>query len=174
MAENTAALVGRHKKVAFLGIVETSTEKFHRMRKFTAFSKSSNPKEYSRQYVDEAFEQTDVVGFSPSISYTFDLYTNTPVYKEIVSITDGELLGSEAVRNVVIVDLSQPAGETAGQFVAWKKPYSVIPDTEGDSTDAYTYSGTLRTAGESVKGYATSDDNWETLTFTEGEPSPAG
>ena len=46
MAENTAALVGRHKKVAFLGIVETSTEKFHRMRKFTAFSKSSNPKEY--------------------------------------------------------------------------------------------------------------------------------
>ena len=102
------------------------------------------------------------------------IYTNTPVHKEIVSITDGELLGSEAVRNVVIVDLSQPAGETAGQFVAWKKPYSVIPDTEGDSTDAYTYSGTLRTAGESVKGYATSDDNWETLTFTEGEPSPAG
>ena len=94
MAENTAALVGRHKKVAFLGIVETSTEKFHRMRKFTAFSKSSNPKEYSRQYVDEAFEQTDVVGFSPSISYTFDLYTNTPVHKEIVSITDGELPGS--------------------------------------------------------------------------------
>ena len=169
MAENTAALVGRHKKVAFLGIKDTSAEKFHRMRKFTAFSKSSNPKEYSRQYVDEAFEQTDVVGFSPSISYTFDLYTNTPVHKEIVAITDGQLLGSEAVRNVVIADLSQPAGEEEGQFAAWKMPYS---DTEGDSTDAYTYSGTLRTAGESVKGYATTEDKWETLTFTEGEPSP--
>ncbi len=153
---------------------ETSTEKFHRMRKFTAFSKSSNPKEYSRQYVDEAFEQTDVVGFSPSISYTFDLYTNTPVHKGN-RVNHG--WGTAGQRSRAQRGNCRPfpaCGRNSGPVCRMEKPYSVIPDTEGDSTDAYTYSGTLRTAGESVKGYATSDDNWETLTFTEGEPSPAG
>ena len=57
--------------------------------------------------------------------------------------------------------------ETSGSFAATKRTYAVIPDTEGDSIDAYTYSGTLRAKSEVVDGTATSADGWETCTFTE-------
>ena len=62
------ALKKRSDIVAFYGIEDT----FHRMRGFTEGSISKNPKEYSRQYIDEDGEQTDVVGYSPSMSYAFD------------------------------------------------------------------------------------------------------
>ena len=60
-------LVTRNKKVAFYKV----GDKFLRMTGFTSMAKSANPKEYSRQYVDETGEITDVTGYSPSIEYTF-------------------------------------------------------------------------------------------------------
>ena len=37
--------------------------------------------------------------------------------------------------------------------------------------DAYTYSGTLKTAGDTVVGTAATEDDWETCTFTEDSAS---
>ena len=39
----------------------------------------------------------------------------------------------------------------------------------GDGTDALIYSGAFSAASEITKGYAMSEDNWQTCTFTEGE-----
>lgn len=97
-------LVTRNKKVAFYKV----GDKFLRMTGFTAMTKSANPKEYARQYVDETGEITDVTGYSPSIEYTFDQYVNNEVHKDIVEITEDEKLGSDAVREIVIVDLTAP------------------------------------------------------------------
>jgi hypothetical protein len=56
-------MVQRADKVAYLGIKGTGdTFTYHRMKGFTEMSVSKNPKEYNRQYVDEAFEETDVTG----------------------------------------------------------------------------------------------------------------
>ena len=156
-------LVKRSDKVAFYGIkaAEGDTYTYHRMQGFTDMSTSKNPIEYSRQYVDEDFEQADVVGYSPSIAYGFDQFTGNAVHEDIVRISDDELLGTEAVRPIVMVDMSKTEDN------AVKRDFAVIPDSEGDSTDAYTYSGNLKVKGDKIKGTATSADGWQTITFTE-------
>lgn len=153
-------IVARHKKVAFFGVIGSSgTESFLRMPKFTQLSQSKNPIEHNRQYVDEPFQETDIIGCSPSISYAFDLHRNCEVQEDIVNITDSELIGDDAVRNIVIVDLDEGT--------AIKRAYAVIPSTEGDNINVYTYSGTFKCKGEKILGTATSSDGWQTITFTE-------
>lgn len=153
-------LVARHKKIAFFGVISSDgTEKFLRMPKFTQLSQSKNPIEHSRQYVDEPFQETDVIGYSPSISYAFDLHRNCEVQADIVSITDNELIGDDAVRNIVIVDVDEGT--------AIKRPYAVIPNTEGDNINVYTYSGDFKCKCEKIHGTAVSTDGWQTITFTE-------
>lgn len=160
MSEKTKkTIVARHKKVAFFGVIDSDgTEKFLRMPKFTALNQSKNPIEHNRQYVDEPFQETDVIGHSPSISYAFDLHRNCEVQQDIVNITDNELIGDDAVRNIVTVDVDEGT--------AIKRPYAVIPTTEGDNINVYTYSGDFKCKGEKIHGTATSTDNWQTITFT--------
>ena len=162
---NDRKLVKRSDKVSFLGCVNDGAEVFNRMRGFTTLSGSKNPSEYSRRYVDEEFETTDVTGYSPSIDFSFDQYTGDPVHDEIVEILDGEKLGTEARRNIVTVDFSQEAGE--GSYKAVKREYAIIGDAEGDSTDAYTYGGTFRATGKRIVGTATIDENGAVATFVE-------
>lgn len=156
-------LIKRSDKLAFFGVESENGVVYHRMTGFTEISISKNPKEYTRQYVDEDFEQSDVVGFSPQISFAFDCYSDNLVHKDIVSITDNELLGQDAVREIIIVDKSN-GDETEGYY-AIKREFSVIPDTEGNEHDAYTYSGTFKVKGDKIIGKAVSDDDFETVTF---------
>ena len=131
-------LVGRHKRVAFMD-ADGSGKTFTRMTGFTSLSDGKNSTEYSRQYVDEASERSDVVGYAPAIDYEFDRYTNDPVHEKIAAITDDEILGTEAQVDIVVVDLfEQKTSETT--CTARKRTWSVIPDTEGDGTDALIYS----------------------------------
>lgn len=157
-------LIKRSDKVSFLGCLEGSTETFNRMRGFTTLSGSKNSIEYSRQYVDEEFETTDVVGFSPSMDFGFDQYTDDPAHEEMVEILDGEYTGTEARRNIVTVDFSQPT--TGGKYKASKREYAVIGDSEGDSMEAYTYGGTFKATGKRITGEATVSADGTTLTFT--------
>ena len=158
-------LIKRSDKVSFLGCISEGTEKFNRMRGFTTLSGAKNPTEYSRRYVDEEFETTDVTGYSPSLDFGFDQYSGDPVHDEMVKILDGEVLGTEARRNIVTVDFSQEAGE--GSYKAVKREYAIIGDAEGDSMDAYTYSGTFRSTGKRIVGTATVDEAGAVATFTE-------
>ncbi len=158
-------LVKRSDKVSFFGNVSNGTETFNRMRGFTTMSGSKNPMEYSRQYVDEEFETTDVTGYSPSIEFGFDQYSGDAVHDEMVEILDNEKTGTEARRNIVTVDFSQP-GETAGTYKAVKREYAIIGDSEGDSMDAYTYSGTFRSTGKRIEGTATLNSDSSVATFT--------
>ena len=61
-------LVNRHEKVAYYGVADGENIVYHRMCGFTKMDTAKNPVEYARRYIDESFEQTDVVAFSPSIS----------------------------------------------------------------------------------------------------------
>ena len=159
-----SGIVKRSDKIAFYGIMEGQTLTYHRMSKFTEMSVSKNPKEYSRQYIDKTFEETDVVGYSPSMSYNFDEHADNPVHADIAAIHDNEVIGAAAVRPILVVDFTKD-GATAGTFEARLREFAVIPDGEGDSTDAYTYSGNFKVKGDPVVGTATTTDGWETCTF---------
>lgn len=154
-------LVTRDKKVAYLGCVEGETITYRRMKNFTSMSKSSNPNEYSRKYVDETGEETDVTGFSPSISYGFDQYTGNEVHEEIIAITDGEMAGTDAVRTILSVDFTKP-GIKEGSFMAIKRDYAIIPDSDGDDENTYTYSGNLKSKSSKTDVEVETKDEWIT------------
>lgn len=153
------ALVKRSGKVAFFGVLQQDGGyKFCRMTHFTDMATSKNAQEYSRKYVDEDFERSDITGYSPSIAYSFDLCMGNPVHDDMVGISDDEMTGDDAVRPIVVVDMFKTENN------AIVRDFAVIPDTEGDSMDNYTYSGNLKVRGEKVFGTATSADDWQTIT----------
>lgn len=160
---NTGKLVTRNRKVAFMNVSTTAIANFLRMTKFTEISKSKNPTEYSRTYVDEDGEVTDVTGFSEEISYAFDLHTGNLVHEKIVDITDNEKTGDNALVQILQVDFTKPVGEG---YEARLRTYSVVPDTEGDSTDAYTYSGSFKKNGNMTVGVAIMNADNTEATFT--------
>ncbi len=159
---NTEQLVKRSRKVAFMDISTTSIANFLRMTKFTEISKSKNPTEYSRSYVDEDGEVTDVTGYSEEISYNFDLHVGNLVHEKLVDITDNEKTGADALVRILQVDFTKPKGSG---YEARLRTYSVVPDTEGDSTDAYTYSGAFRKNSGFTVGVATISDDGMKATF---------
>lgn len=163
MAENnTEKMVKRSDKVAFLNVGTSDAKDFQRMRKFTEISTSKNPTEYSRNYVDEDGEVTDVTGYAEEKSYAFDQYTNNSVHEKIAKITDDELTGEDATVEVLVVDKTSA---TDGNYDARLRKYAVIPDAEGDSTDAYTYSGSLKAKGTFEKVTVTLSADGKTATI---------
>lgn len=156
-------LVTRNKKVAFMDVSTTSIANFLRMTKFTEISKSKNPTEYSRSYVDEDGEVTDVTGYSEEISYNFDLHVGNLVHEKLVDITDNEKTGADALVRILQVDFTKPKGSG---YEARLRTYSVVPDSEGDSTDAYTYSGAFRKNSNMTIGIATMNADNTVATFT--------
>ncbi|MBR5613889.1 MAG: hypothetical protein IKW64_01120 [Clostridia bacterium] len=158
-----SAVVKRCKKLAFYGVPEGSSGEyvFYRMKGFDEIVTSKNPREYSRQYVDEEFEQTDVVGYNPSISFGFDRFSQNAVHDDIISIFNEEKVGAEAVRPIIMVDLESE------EKTAIKREFSVVAESEGSGVDLYKYSGSFRVKGEKVVGKAESSDDWQTCTFVE-------
>lgn len=153
-------LVIRSRKVTFM---ETGIDEFTRMKGFTNMATNKNPEEYSRKYVDEDFETTDVVGMSTSIEYEFDLFEDNPVHKTLVDISDKEKLGDDAVVDIVVVDFTEE--DLVGGYKAVKRAFAVVPESDGDGTEAYTYGGNFKVKGERIEGVATSDDDWQTCIF---------
>lgn len=158
----TEQLVKRSRKVAFMNVSTTSIANFLRMTKFTEISKAKNPTEYSRSYVDEDGEVTDVTGYSEEISYNFDLHTGNLVHEKLVDITDNEKTGADALVRILQVDFTKPKGTG---YEARLRTYSVVPDAEGDSTDAYTYSGAFRKNSNMTIGTATMNEDNTVATF---------
>ncbi len=150
----------RHEKVLFYGVPSTGTAGYvyRRMKYFTELEHSKNPEEYERKYVDEPNKRTDVTGFSPEYSYGFDYHKGDDVIDDILKITNKELLGSLAVRPLLLVDIA------AG--TALLRDYSVIPDSEGDDENVYTYSGTFKACGELSEVQVTSADDWKTINIS--------
>lgn len=156
-------LVLRSEKLAFYGVKVEGNTVYHRMTGFTDLTTSKNPKEYTRQYVDEAFEQTDITGFSPSTAFAFDMYQGNLVHEDIAKISEEELVGDEAVREIVLVDLTKKNED--GSYKAVKREFTVVPDTEGGGVEAYNITGNLKVKGARVIGKATSADELETVSF---------
>ena len=158
----TGTFTKRCDKLAFYGVMSGSETVFHKMQGFTSIVTNKNPQTYTRRYVDEPFEQSDVVGYSPSIAYTFDRFAGNAVHDDIIAISDRELTGDDAVRSIIIVDLAAPSGNG---YPAVKRDFAIIPDSEGSDTDAYTYTGTMKVKSEMTSGIAVISDN--ICTFTE-------
>lgn len=169
MAEAKEVLVKRSQRVAYMDTAaSTGPASFERMTGFTSITNAKNPKEYSRQYVDMDTETSDVVGYAPAIEYSFDRYSGNPVHEKIAKIHDGELLGNDTHVDIVTVDLfkKSSAGE---KYHAVKRTYAVIPDSDGDGTDALIYSGSLKAVSAIEVGYVTfAEGDFKKATYAKG------
>ena len=144
-------LAMRYQWAAYMKCEKLSTPAYKLMGEgFTDMTESKNPIEYSRKYIHEKSERTDVTGYSPSLSYSMDYYSDDPVAAEIRAVTDDELVGSDAQREVILVDLFD--GDETNGYTAYKRMYAIIPDGKGSGTDALIYTGNMNAAGEKVKG----------------------
>lgn len=164
-------LVKRSEKVSFLEVIGADgSSKYYRMQGFTNMEFSHNTKEYTRQFIDEDFERTDTIGHSKSVSYEFNHFKDNPALEEIVKITDNELTGLDAVRNIVTVDMTTKTNLTPGTYSADAtiRPYAIVPGSDGGSTECMTYSGDFKSRGTEEKIKASSMDNdWEEITIPE-------
>ena len=140
MAELEEKLVKRSDKVAFMNTGTAEIPKYERMRKFTELSNS-----------------TDITGFSPEKGFAFDEYSNNPVHKKIVDIIEDEKKGNDAIVEILVVDKSRSTED--GGFEARKRRYAVVADSDGDETNAYTYSGSFKSNGDFEKVTATLNED---------------
>ncbi len=128
---------------------------------FTAFPEAKNPVEYTRKYINDKTERTDVIGYAPSISYSCDAIKDDPCVQKIMEITDKEYLGVNTYVEIVNVNCWEQTN--SNEYKACKRTYAVIPDTKGDGTEALIYSGTLKAVSDPVYGAF----NRSTFTFIE-------
>lgn len=143
--------------------VSTLGDYHNRMTGFTEAGKSLNSSTYERRYVDEKTQRKDVISFATEIAYNFDRETGNLVHDKIAEVHDKELTGETI--EIVTVNFNE-AGTVTDTFKARKRIYSIIPDSDGDGTDAYQYSGTFAAQEGIVEGTASSDDSFKTVTFT--------
>lgn len=167
---NSGDLVQRAEKLAFYGVPAQSASAitYLRMEGFTDLSTSKNPSEYSRRYVDETSDRVSTSGFAPAVAYTFDRYKGNMVLDDIIDIHEHEKIGGQATRTIIQVDLTTiKTTDGAIKATAIKREYSVIPDSDGGSTDAMTYSGNFKASGAPEEITVTTSDDWQTITITE-------
>ena len=134
--------------VNFMGLTLEATI-FHRMKGFTEGGKSLNSSTYDRRYIDEKTERSDVVAYATEIAYAFDRMYGNAVHNVIAKVHDDEMVGFNVP--IVTVNFNEPV---EGGYKAKMRVWSVQPDSDGDSTDAYTYSGVFKANGSIVTGVA--------------------
>ena len=134
------------------------------MTGFTEFAVSKNPKEYSRKYIDEDIERSEVIAYSTAISYKFDLGRGNLVHDLLTSVADNEYVGEDAQCSIIVADFSQSDSST-DRVRAIMRRFTIIPQNEGDDSDSYTVSGSLKAIGVPEFGFVTTNDKWQTVTF---------
>lgn len=134
--------------VNFMGLTLDATI-FHRMKGFTDAGKSMNPSTYDRRYVDEKTERSDVVAYATEIAYGYDRMYGNAVHDVISKVHDDEIVGFNIP--IVTVNFNEPV---EGGYKAKMRVWSVQPDSDGDSTDAYTYSGAFKANSSIITGIA--------------------
>ena len=150
MADNR--LVTRPEWASFMNTGTADAPVWSRIGEgFTDLEQSMSAIEYSRHYVHEKTERKDVTGYAPSISYSCDVYSGDPVILRIAEVHDKELVGSDAHVEILNVNLYEAAEGGTG-VVAYKRTWSVIPDTKGSGVEALILTGTFSAVGDSVAG----------------------
>lgn len=153
-------MLSRNKKLAFVEVYNDDGVGYERLTGFTEFTVNLNPKEYSRKYVDELNERSEVVAYHPTISYKFDHEAGNNAQQVFVDAADYECIGDEATVTIAIVDLSVPSSSGVEVIM---RDYVIVPDSEGDDANVYTYSGTMRACGAKRYKKGMSTDDWKTL-----------
>jgi hypothetical protein len=148
-----ARLVRRDEMKSYMNTGTTATPVWSLIGEgFTSYAESKNPKTYARKYVHERNERTDVLGYSPSVPFSADVYTVDPVITKIMTIYNTEAVGADAQVEIVTARQWDPVVATPGSYNAIKRTYSIVCDKAGDGTEALQIGGTFYAVGAQTVG----------------------
>ncbi len=158
--------VKKNNNLLFYGVTSTSgsttTTTYYRCKGFTDGSKAKNAKEYARTYIDEVAEENDVISYSPSIAYSFDRIKANAVHDDIIAITDEEKVWDDAVREIVVLDMSSITED--GKVKGKARKYTIVPDADGIGEEVLQYTGNFKSKSKVEVNEYTSADDFETIT----------
>lgn len=157
------SFVKRSENIIYYGVKgDSDIVTYHRCKGFTDGSKAKNAKEYTRQYIDKAVEDNDVIAYSPSIAFSFDRIKGNPVHDDIIAIANEEKVWDDAIREIVVVDMASKDVENKVKGIARK--YAVVMDADGIGVEVLQYTGNFKVKGDKEENMYTSSDNFETIT----------
>jgi hypothetical protein len=150
--------VKRSEKLLFYGVKDAGGQTvFHRATGFTDLTVKRTPTTYSRRYVDEDTERSDVTGYQTTVSFSFDYYRGNAVHDDIVALGRKEKLGDSAVREILLVDTEAQTSS--------RRSFAVTVESEGAGEEGFVCSGTFRAVGPVYAGGSTTTDSWQTCGF---------
>ena len=139
-------------------------EKLVKMEGFFKFDISSVPEVYERKYVDDNLKNMSVTGARTKILYAFDRMKNSLVHGFLARVSDLNLKGKEACTEIVLVDFTR---QDEGGFYAVSKRFAVLCKDARPEEGFLDYYGTLLSISDAKAGVASSEDEFETIDFSE-------
>ena len=162
--ENKVNVTQRHEFADYMNVSEDSTTKKWALMGtgFTSLNESPNAQTNSKKYVNQKSTSTTVTHYETQFPYETDLIPDEEAVASIYKVSRNHLVGSDAQREYVRVELWNPISGSTKEFTARKFLVSVeVSSVEGENDQ--TISGNLNAVGDPVDGIF----NTETQTFTE-------
>lgn len=152
-----ATKVMRYLLQEFYGIPATTEggeTTFHYMNKgFTQLNEDGNAQTESEAYIGDRNATPSVTGYENSWSFEAQYIHGDPVCEDIRDIGLYQKTGSDAEREMISVDLMQPANGVEDSYKARK--FNIAVETappQGEPRSVTTMSGTIHQLGDMVTG----------------------
>ena len=118
---------------------------------FKKLSQVKEPTEYTRRFVNESTDTTDIIKYNAEIAYEIDVFSGDPCVQRIVNITDEERRGKKARTDIITLfteDIVAPP------FVckATKRKYTIIPDRIADDVSVLQATGKMVAMNDKIGG----------------------
>lgn len=157
----------RYKLADYLNLDETGvTPAYAYMNKgINTLDEDSTPQLDSKTYVGDKSETTSVKGYKVKFPFDTDLIKDEAVTMSLYKVCHDQLVGSDAERDFVRVDLYDPIPNTTNKYKARKFRVSVESNgAKGAGGETVVCSGNLNGIGDFIAGWF----DTTTKTFTEG------
>ena len=118
---------------------------------FRKLSQVKEPSEYTRRFVNESTDTTDIIKYNAEIAYEIDVFSDDPCVRRIVHITDGERRGQKA-RTDIITLFTEDVVALPYVCKASKRRYAIVPDRIGDDISVLQTSGKMVALDEKIEG----------------------
>lgn len=117
---------------------------------FTNLTQLKEPSEYTRKFINEENTTTDVIRYASEVQYEVDVFSQNPVIRMILGITDAELL---SVRTDVVTVYADDIVAKPAYCTAFRRRYLIVPEQLGEDVEVLRTSGRMIAYGEKEDGF---------------------
>lgn len=123
---------------------------------FTNLTQLKAPSEYTRKFIINDDTTTDIIRYESEVQYTIDVFSEDPVIRMIIGITDAELLSA---RTDVVTVYRDEVVALPAYCKAFRRKYLIIPQQIGDDIELLRTNGRMVAYGEREDGFFDAETN---------------